>query len=227
MQKPTVWKKETKPVCIRGEELTEAYERSDLEFAYVFAKCKKLKQLKDIELSLERIEAFYIEFLHMDWTKKIFDERFEVVKRAKLYGTVFDLSTWLESEITYGEFEFNIKLNKKINDMILEGERLNSEIKLTEAELRLVKLAAVKQLKFDLNNRRYELMEQAKLDLKKQYLETLKGKKKKIAEMSLQEKMKIVDKLYETGKIKGEGKGFEYNVILHNLEDYADLVENI
>ncbi|KKP74707.1 MAG: hypothetical protein UR73_C0037G0016 [candidate division WS6 bacterium GW2011_GWF1_35_23] len=184
--KPFMVKHEKMPAIIHGSELTEAYNRTDLEAAYVLFKCKELKVLKDIQLEDQRIFAFYIEFIHMGWTKKIFDQRFEAVKRAKLYGTVLDFSTWMESEITYNESDFELEVDRRINSLIQKGERLSRmDIELTDEEKKYVQMAAAKKIEYELKVKRIEIMEKAIESLREKYLKTLKGKKLKIAEMDL------------------------------------------
>ena len=68
-------------------------------------------------------------------------------------------------------------------------------------------------------------MEQAGEELKKAYLESLKGKKRILAELSMLKKIEITNKLFSTGKLQGKPEGFMFQTTLHNLEDFADLVE--
>jgi len=228
--KHSICKQETMPVCISGSELVGIYENTDLEFTYVYAQCKRLKLLKDIDLSLQRIEAFYIEFLHMGWNKKIFDNRFNVVKRAKLYGTVFDLNTWLESEITYNESDFELEVDRRINSLIQKGERLSRmDIELTEEEKKYVQMAASKKIEYELNNRRIEVMEKAIKDLRETYIESLNEKKRRVAELLMMDKERLTDWLFEAGKVRGNkthngAMSLEYQATLYNLEDFADLI---
>jgi hypothetical protein len=217
-------KTEKFPACVRGRELEELYEKTELEFTYVYAKCKEVKQLKDIELPIERIESFYIEFLHMGWTKAIFDRQLEAVKRAKLFAGVLDLTTWLESEIKYSEFEFEIKLNQRLDEMAIEGERLTREgYSLNENEEKCAKVWAYKKIKMQCANQRSELMEKLQAEEETRLLNILKAKKEKIKSFSKARKEKILAEAILRGHINKADKA-EFNTIANHLEEYADLM---
>jgi len=201
------------------------YEATDLELFFVFDCCKTLKPLKGIDVNQQQVEFWYKEFIRMGWTKQIFMKRFEAIKRAVLYNRI-DLENWMNSEILYSEDDFNVAVKRKIDTMIQRGNYLKDKvIELSEEDKKAVELAEIKKIEFELKNRRYELMESAADEVRKKYYETLSVKKKKIMDMDLKQKMKLTDSLFDSGKIQGSKNGFEYQVVLHHLEDYSDLLE--
>ena len=219
----TFTKVEPRPKFI-NDELLPYYENTDLELGYVYDCCKALKPLKGIDVNDMQVEFWYKEFIRMGWNKQIFGKQFEVVKRATLYNRI-DFENWLSSEITYNEHDFRIAVKQKIDSLIQRGNFLkNQEVVLSEEEKKYAELAEMKKIELEHKNRRYELMESAAEEMRKNYLKGLSEKKRKLADMPLKNKMKIVDDLFGTGIIQGKKDGFEYQVVLHHLEDYADLI---
>lgn len=171
-----------------------------------------------------QVEYWYKEFIRMGWTKAVFDKHLKIIKRTTLYNRI-DLENWLSTEIMYNEDDFNIEVKRKIDAMIQRGNFLkDKKVELTEEDKKFIELAEVKKIEFELKNKRYELMESAAEQMRREYLDKLSEKKKKLAKLSLQEKMKIVDGLFRDGKVEGKPEGFVYNTVLHNIEDYADLI---
>lgn len=166
----------------------------------------------------------------MGWKKKDFDKQFEAVKRTTLFGRI-DFENWIKSEITYNEMDLRVEVDRQINNMIVKGERLkrimDQGITLSEDEKRFVELSVIKQLEIEFQNRRYDLMEKWNEKVRQEYLLKLKGKKKKIAELGMQDKMTITNKLFQSGKVQGDTNGFLFQATLHNLEDFADLIDDV
>lgn len=227
MDRLTVLKKEPMPEIVRkDQELQNFYNSTDLEFAYVYDCAKSLKPLKGIDVNLQQVEFWYREFLRMGWTTQIFNKRFETIKRATLYNRI-DLENWLNSDVMYSEEDLNIAVKRKIDSMILRGEYLkDKKVELSEEDKKFVQLAELKKIEFELKNRRYELMESAAEELRKRYMEGLSEKKKKLMQLDIKAKMILVDELFDSGKIQGKKNGFEYQAILHHIEDYADLISD-
>ena len=221
-------KAEPRPAFVT-DELLPYYEQTDLSLRYVYDCCLSLKPLKGIDVSDMQVEFWYREFLRMGWKKKDFDKQLEAVKRATLYGRI-DLDNWVKSEITYNEMDFRTELNREIVNLIRKGEQLKAMLdrglSLTDEEKKYVELSVAARITAEYQNRRYELMEEWNEKLRKEYISKLKGKKKTIAELGMEERIRITNLLFDNKKVSGDKKSFLFQVTLHNLEDFADLVED-
>lgn len=140
-------KQEPKPICI-NRDLQQYYDNTDLSMQYVFDKCKTLKPLKGIDVNTQQVEFWYVEFIKMGWTKKIFDKQFEAIKRAMLYNRI-DLENWITTERMYNEYDLNRNLDNRINNLIQIGNFLKGKTaELTEEEKTAIDLAEAKEIIF-------------------------------------------------------------------------------
>jgi hypothetical protein len=103
---------------------------------------------------------------------------------------------------------------------------LDRGLSLTDEEKKYVELSVAARITAEYQNRRYELMEEWNEKLRKEYISKLKGKKKTIAELGMEERIRITNLLFDNKKVSGDKKSFLFQVTLHNLEDFADLVED-
>lgn len=191
---------------------------------YVYEKCIKLIVIKNISVSNESVQAWFIEFIRMGWSTYIFNRQYEAVKRAKLFGAL-DFSIWIKEERMYGESEFNLMLTKKIERMIRLSATLNPEqIKLTNRENALAKLLAYKKLKSECIKQRSDLMDEEKRLQMKKMREKLSEKKKTIRAMSEKKRRILLDDLIDEGVFYMTEKKKEYEAILKHLDAYADLI---
>lgn len=211
-----------KPKIIKGE-FVELYNQTDLEFVYVYDCCKALKPLKGIDVNAQQVEFWYKEFLRMGWKKRDFDKQFEAVKRAKLFNRL-DLENWTESEIMYNEIDLNVILDRRIDKIIREGRKLARKIELTEEEKRISELSAMNDLKYELTKRRYELMEQMKIDLREEYLKNLNGKKKILASMNMGKRIDLLRLLIKDDILPMKEESIEASAFIYHLEEWADKV---
>lgn len=147
-------KAELLPNCVTaGESLIEFYDKTDLEFTYVFGQCKILKPLKGIEITLQMVEFWYREFIRAGWNKKWFDKQLKAVKQKQLFNRI-DIADWFSAEIMYTELDFNTRVERKINSMLQRGAYLknNPEIELTEEDKKCIELEIAHELEFKRTN---------------------------------------------------------------------------
>lgn len=112
-------KDEPRPKFINSA-LEDYYNQTDLTLTWVYDCCLTLKPLKGIDVNEQQVQFWFIEFIKMGWKKRDFDKQFEAVKRATLYNRI-DFETWVKTEMMYNEIDFNVKLDKTINDKIQYG----------------------------------------------------------------------------------------------------------
>ena len=149
-----ITKVEPLPKCVTaGESLVEFYNKTDLEFAYCYEQCKTLIPLKGIEITLQMVEFWFREFIRAGWNKKWFDKQLKAVKQKQLFNRI-DIADWFSAEVMYSELDFNIRVNKKIEQMIQRGEFLKNhpEIELTEEDKKCLELEIAKELEFKRTN---------------------------------------------------------------------------
>lgn len=191
---------------------------------HVYKQCLKLVPLKNITVSNESVEVWFIEFIKMGWNTYQFNRQLEAVKRAKLFGGL-DFNIWVTEERMYGESEFNSMLIEKIERMIRLSTTLKpEEIKLTNRENALAKILAYKKLKLDCIRKRSDLMEEERRSQLHQARKKLSEKKSIIYKLSEKKKRILLDKLIEKETFFITEKKTEYEAILKHLDAYADLI---
>jgi hypothetical protein len=211
-----------------GSELFDNYKKTDLTFEYCLDLFARIEAAKREKFPPETMRIWFTEFIRRGWTKKILLKRYQALLSTKIFGIEkLDFADWVNAVEVMAMDEVNKMVDDRINSKIQRGNYLrNANIELTPEEKRLVDLSVSKQIELQYQNRRYELMEQAAEELKKAYLESLKGKKRILAELSMIKKIEITNKLFSTGKVEGNPEGFLFQATLHNLEDFADLVDD-
>jgi len=211
------------PKFISGE-LVPLYNRTDLSYTYVHIKCRELGALKMINIDPATIKAWYIEFIRLGWSKQLFDERFENLKRSKIFGSI-DFYNWIaDGTSVYGEFEIQRLVSEKVNSLILKGRKLRQMLKrgydLTEDEKRIARLDAYNELKSEWDRQRAQAFETYKNILKKKRRDKITQRKQAIMLMKDEMKANLVKKCFDE-KIF-EGMPAEY--YQKYLVEYADLI---
>lgn len=151
IQRSEMYMNEKIPAVIsQSSELIKLYESTDLRMGYAAIKIKELEPLKMVTISDLTIKAWFVEFIKNGWTKEIFDNRLEAVKRAKLFGGVIDYQMWIDSEIKYADFEVEILIRQRIQKYISRGHRikriLEAGVQLSEEEKQYCELANTQEL---------------------------------------------------------------------------------
>lgn len=166
-------KAEPLPNCVTvGESLIEFYDKTDLEFTYVYEQCKTLKPLKGIDVTLQMVEFWFREFIRAGWNKKWFDKQLKAIKQKQLFNRI-DIADWFNAEIMYNELDFNIRVNKKIEQMIQRGRFIQDhpEIELTDEDKKCLELEITKELEFKRTNDLLDKKETWKQERKRMILE--------------------------------------------------------
>ncbi len=209
-------------------QFADNYEKTDLTYKFCLKIFGQLQAAKRENFPPETMRQWFIEFIKRGWNKAMVQKRYDALLGTKIFGVdKLDIADWVNAVSVYGEDEMNVLLDRRIENMINKGRMLkNQKIELTELEKKSIELALAKEIQLELNNQRYEAMENYKNELREIYYKSLNKKKQLILDMNLEKKVKLLDKLYELGIIKGEAKGFEYQTFLHHLELYADLIPN-
>lgn len=218
-------KAEPKPAFIDSD-LLPYYEQTDLTLTWVYECCLSLKPLKGIDVNDMQVEFWYKEFIRMGWKKKDFDRQFEAIKRATLYNRI-DLENWLNTEETFNEIDFNVSVQRRVDTLIQRGNYLKeSKDQLSDADKKYIQLAAVQKFEFECTRERSEKIEKLIEEEKNKMKQSNQKKKEKISKLSLAEKVKILDRCITENKFPEikETSGWLYNMTLHNLEDFSDLI---
>lgn len=166
-----ITKTEPTPKCITaGESLLDKYNQTDLELAYVYENCKTLTPLKGIEINLQMVEFWFREFIKAGWTKFIFDRQLKAIKYKKVFARI-DIADWFETEVMYNEFDFNMALQKRINNMIQRGKWLSehSSEAITEEEKKSVELALAQEMEFKRTNEKLRMIDDYKTKRRRQW----------------------------------------------------------
>lgn len=156
-----IQKTEPVPNCITsGESLVEQYNKTDLQFDYVYENCKTLTPLKGIEINLQMVEFWFREFIKAGWTKFIFDRQLQALKYKKVFARI-DIADWFQTEIMYNEFDFNAELTRRIIRKIQHGKYLREhpEVELSEEDKEAVELALAQEMEFKRTNEKLRLVD--------------------------------------------------------------------
>lgn len=170
-------KQETLPKCVTaGESLIEFYNKTDVEFTYIYAKCMELVPLKGIEITLQMVEFWFREFIKAGWNKRWFDKQLKAIKQKQVFGRI-DIADWFNAEVMYNELDFNIRVNREIDKMIKRGQYLKEhpEIELTEEDKKCLELEITHELEFKRKNDLLDKKETWKQERKRLILEKFNG----------------------------------------------------
>lgn len=129
------------------------------------------------------MRGWYVEFLKAKWNSKKFNERVSEMVLIKTFGERIDIATWFEAEAVYTPAQVTMMIDRKVNSMILEGDRLlkgqelEIEVPAAYTNLDSIKLAISKQIKCYHDSECVELSEQVFEDIFPEVLERLNLKK--------------------------------------------------
>jgi len=124
-----------KPVFVDGD----LYYSTDLTFTEVHIKCRELGLKKMINISDETIQIWYIEFLREKWSSQKFNQRISEMRNIKTYGERIDIADWFEKEAMYTPMQVANIVERKINSLIREAEKILCD-KIIEVELQPLKI---------------------------------------------------------------------------------------
>ena len=166
-------KSEPVPKCVTaGESLIGFYNKTDLEFKYVYEQCLILVPLKGIEINRQMIEFWFREFIKAGWNKKWFGKQLKAVKQRKLFNRL-DIADWFEAEIMYTELDFNIMVDRKIARLLQRGEFLKNhpEVELSDEDKKCVELELAQEQIFKSSADYYANRESYKEEQKRKFNE--------------------------------------------------------
>jgi predicted transcriptional regulator len=187
----------------------------------VFDNCKALKPLKGVEVTLQTVEFWFREMIKNGWTKKIFDERLEAVKRTKIFGIMIDWNVWVESELTYNQYEMNRLIERTISSKIQEANELKEKgVTLDDETKRFIEYSAAQKF---INESMIERTEKLESLIETRKEEIKKEKRQRIKGLTEQQKIALLQLCEDNKHIKISSKE-ERSIILSNLSYYADLI---
>jgi hypothetical protein len=216
------------------ERIEGMYNETDLTYSFCLKLFMQLEAGKRDSLPQDTVRSWFITFLERGWTKAIVYQRYMAVKSSKKYGAV-SIDDWFEAEETFTREEINIHVNRRINDLIKEGQKILWEIqecpeKLLNIDYEKVRMAASEQVKFHLQNKRYEVIEQYEERVKEEYRESIRQARLEMREKTFEEKLKIIDLLieygYEDESIKLPEAEERLIAICNNLEYWLPVIED-
>lgn len=212
-------KDERYPINVLNDDnLKVLYTQTDLEFSYVCIKCAELIIEKNCQISNDQMVFWYRDFLKEGWTKKIFDERFEVIKRVEKFGNGLDYHHWTKAERMYREDEVRFKVETAIRNRLTRGASLLAQIeaqglemkqlKLTDEDKKCIALQAIKEVDLEIAFERERRAEEYKHSVKTVAHEKTKARRRWLKELPDEKKRELIELLIKNELLIGDIEDF-------------------
>lgn len=215
------------PAVLNTEELREAYANTDLEFHYVHSKCYELVNIKSKRISDDNILFWFRRMLKDRWTKKIFDRQYERLIKREIKNDMIDYSDWCNAEIMLPEFEIVKRANNIVGSKIREGERLLARLeregegfleKIPEQHIEEMRLAALEEIRIELQRKRSEIYEAARARVKEEERKKISEKRKTLRKLSREERKSVIEVLGKNELLANDLREWEKELFIKEIQ---------
>lgn len=202
------------------EDALENWDKTDLTYSFFLKEMAKIETAKRDNIPPETLRIWFNEFIRRGVKVNQFKIMVNAVLTINTFGAV-KINDFFNQEELFTRTQMNLEIDRIINRKRREAQEMKENgMTIDEATQTFIEFSAnqkfINQSKIDRQERIDDLIEQRTKEITKE-------KRTKILNLSLAEKVKLLDKLLED-KILEAKQQHEKNIMLHNLEVYAYLI---